>query len=96
MAQLHAEFWGISITLELEVEASPVEQGTPSGRMDESSDSNTDEGEDDDIIPGCGVLHFDSPLIPYDSIWIRVSVFMAINILLTNLVGRINPNLRFP
>jgi hypothetical protein len=46
MAQLHAEFWGTPITLEL-VKASLVEQGTPSGRMDESSGSNTDEGEDD-------------------------------------------------
>jgi hypothetical protein len=43
--------------------------------MDESSGSNTDEGEDDDIMPGCGVLHFDNELITYDSIWVSVSVF---------------------
>jgi hypothetical protein len=86
MGRLHAEFWGIPITLE--VEASSVERGMPSGRVDESSDSSTD-AEDDEIIPGCGVLHFGNRLIPYEDIWIRVSVFISgsISIVLTNLVG---------
>jgi hypothetical protein len=79
-------FGGTAITLELE--ASPVEQGTPSDRMDESSDSNTDEGTDD-IMPGCGVLHFDNPLIRDKSFWVRVSVSILgeTGIVLTKLVG---------
>jgi hypothetical protein len=96
MACLHADFWGISIAQEVEVW--PIEQGSSSSPMDESSDSNTDEGKDDDFMPGCGVLHFDNPLIPYKRIWIRVSVFISrvISIVLTNPVGRIHPDLRFP
>jgi hypothetical protein len=57
VAYLHTELWGIPIAL---VDSSPVEQGTPSDRMDESSDNNTDKSEDDDIIEGCCVLHFAS------------------------------------
>jgi hypothetical protein len=72
-----------------------IEQKLLFDHTDESSDKNIDESEDADIIPGCCVLHFDDSLIPYKSIWVSVSVFMlgANGIVLTNLVGRIHPNL---
>lgn len=62
---------------------------------EEKSGENTLESKDDDITPGCYVLDIDNELIGIKRIWVRVSPFTMgeINIVFTNLLGRIYPHL---
>jgi hypothetical protein len=97
-AQLHRNFWGKSMAEEEKAWHEQQSISDPSSNNqspEEKSGENTLESKDDDITPGCYVLDIDNELIGIKRIWVRVSPFTMgeINIVFTNLLGRIYPHL---
>jgi hypothetical protein len=73
LAQLHSRFWGTS--MQEEEEAWRANNRKPNENVGNGIDESEDD-EDDDIIPGCYVLDINNDAICIKRIWVRVSVFL--------------------
>src|SRR6266576_5111696 len=103
LAQLHSRFWGTSMQEEEEAWRAKewlAPAGDNNRKPNENPGNSIDESEDDDddIIPECYVLDINNDAISIKSIWVRVSLFLLgrMSGVVTNMIGRIYPDLRLP